>query len=61
MEITKNFPFPHCETCPECVLDVNEKRLYSSGNYEFRELIVGCKNAQLCQRLEEQRNARDED
>lgn len=60
MDITKRFPFGHCETCPECVLDVNEKTLYSSGDYEYRELIVGCKNESLCRRLEERINARDE-
>lgn len=61
MDITKRFPFGYCETCPECILDVEEKVLYSSDHYQFRELIVGCKNESLCRRLEERRNAKAED
>lgn len=56
MDIIQDFPFKHCDSCPECKLDVNALTLYHDDRIATRQLNVSCKNAELCKRLEEQRN-----
>ena len=61
MQIHTDFPFASCGWCPECVIDVEEQVLFANNGVVERNLMVRCKNDALCKRLEEQRNARDED
>ena len=53
MKIEKNLPFDICESCCECVLDVNEQILFSHGENCQRIVTVGCKNERLCRKLKE--------
>ena len=57
MKIIQDFPFTHCESCPECFIDVNEQVLFADNGFLERNLVVRCKNDALCIRLEEVRNA----
>lgn len=61
MTINTDFPFKHCESCEECVIDVEEQIIFANDGFLTRKLMVRCKNDALCKRLEEQRNARNED
>ena len=58
MDIKKDLPFAHCDSCPEFMLDVEEQVLFSEKN-SYRELVVRCKNDTLCKRLKEQTDAVD--
>lgn len=51
MTIEKDLPFDICESCSECILDVNEQILFSYGESCQRVVKVGCKNANLCKVL----------
>lgn len=53
MTIEKNFPFEMCESCPECVLDVNERVLFSYDEECRRVVTVGCKHSQKCLALKQ--------
>lgn len=57
MKIIQDFPFSHCDSCPECVLDVEEQVLFADNGFLERNITVRCKNDALCRRLEEVRNA----
>ena len=62
MEIVKNFPFDVCESCCECVLDVENQVLFFTdikGDKCQRIITVGCKNESLCKRLKEQHNGKN--
>lgn len=52
MKIEKNLPFDVCESCEDCVLDVEEQILFGEKFIE-RVITVGCKNAKLCKRLKQ--------
>ena len=56
MEIRKDFPFDLCETCGECILDVEDKVLFFQGDSYQRVITVSCKNEPLCRRLKEKVN-----
>ena len=60
MTINTDFPFAHCESCPECVLRANTEILYGDDHIATRILRVFCENAQLCRRLEEMRNGKED-
>lgn len=51
MKIEKSLPFESCDSCDECVLDVNEQILFYGGGFGERIVTVGCKNERLCKRL----------
>ena len=51
MEIRKQFPFDLCESCEECVLDVEEQIIYGDCSSCARIITVGCKNERLCRKL----------
>lgn len=51
MKIEKNLPFESCDSCDQCVLDVNEQILFYGGGFGERIVTVGCKNERLCKRL----------
>ena len=53
MKIVTNLPFDICETCEECVLDVDEQVLFFGFDRAERVITVGCKNEKLCKRLKE--------
>ena len=57
MRIDTNFPFKHCDSCPECILDIEHTTLFGDNQIVTRQITVRCKNADLCRRLEEVRNA----
>lgn len=57
MKIIQDFPFSHCDSCPECILDVEHTTLFGDNQIVTRQITVSCKNADLCRRLEEVRNA----
>ena len=56
MKLVKNFPFYVCESCCDCVLDVEDQVLFFTDNKCERVITVGCKNESLCKRLKEQHN-----
>lgn len=56
MTINTDFPFTHCESCPECVLRVTTSILYGDDRIAARILNVSCGNAALCRRLEDMIN-----
>ena len=58
MTIQTNFPFAHCESCPECILRVNTEVLYADDQIMTRVLNVSCENAKLCMRLEKMKDER---
>ena len=60
MKIEKDLPFDFCDTCSECILDVNEQILFSYGESCQRIVRVGCKNAKLCQKLKEKHDASEQ-
>lgn len=51
MDIRKSFPFESCDSCPECLIDVDDKVLFFSGESSQRVITVSCKNEPLCRRL----------
>lgn len=51
MTIKETFPFDICESCPDCILDVDEHVLTANGVMQTREITVGCKNGSLCTRM----------
>lgn len=51
MTIEKDFPFDVCETCCECVLNVEKKVLFANGDICQTVITVSCKNKELCKRL----------
>lgn len=53
MTINQIFPFKDCESCPDCVLDVETKVIFGDEAVAVRELYVGCRNSGLCQRQRE--------
>lgn len=57
MRIDTNFPFKHCDSCPECILDIEHTTLFGDNQIVTRQITVRCKNDALCRRLEEVRNA----
>ena len=58
MIITQKFPYPHCDSCPEFVLDVENSVIYEVHGILTRQMIVSCKNESLCRRLEVVRDAK---
>ena len=60
MKIEKNLPFDICESCEDCVLDVEEQILYAEKFIE-RIICVGCKNERLCKRLKQKGEKENED
>ena len=54
MTIEKTFPFESCESCCECILDVNEQNLFSYEGKCQKIIEVGCKNSMICKRLKKQ-------
>lgn len=64
MRIVQDFPFPHCDSCPECILDVEHTTIFCDNHIVTNQINVGCKNAKLCKRLEDrnaERNCADTD
>ena len=57
MQIDTIFPFKHCDSCPECILDIENTTLFGGNQIVTRQITVRCKNEDLCRRLEEVRNA----
>lgn len=55
MDIRKDFPFEHCDNCPEFILSVNEEVLFYDFQGSTRVLTIRCKNEGLCRRLENNR------
>ena len=53
MRIEQDLPFDICETCCECVLDVNEQILFANDGNCHRVIRVGCKNEGVCRNLKE--------
>ena len=51
MTIKETFPFDICESCPDCILDVDEHVITANGTLQTREITVGCKNGSLCTRM----------
>ena len=51
MKIEKSLPFESCDSCDECVLDVNKQILFYGGGFGEMIVTVGCKNERLCKRL----------
>lgn len=51
MTIKETFPFDICESCPDCILDVDEHVLTANWTIQTREITVGCKNGSLCTRM----------
>ena len=43
MRIEQDFPFDICETCCECVLDVEEKVLFSDNDICQKSLLFGAR------------------
>ena len=56
MKIEKNLPFEMCESCCECILDVQEKMMFSDFCSCQMVVVVGCKNERLCRMLKEKHN-----
>ena len=60
MIINQEFPFPHCESCPECVLSVSEEQtIFAADGIVTRQLCISCKNESLCRRLENVKQKQD--
>lgn len=53
MRIENDMPFEDCESCTDCVLNVDEQILFSSEKAMERVIFVGCKNERLCRHLRE--------
>lgn len=53
MKIRQDFPYEHCETCPDCILSVDKKTLYGDDNIVTVELTVTCEHEMLCRQLAE--------
>jgi hypothetical protein len=60
MKIIQDFPFQHCDSCPECVLNVNQTTIFGDDSVITNQINVSCRNAELCKRLEEVRNGQVE-
>ena len=60
MTIITDFPFTHCESCPECVLRAETKSVTYApyNNVTTRVVKVSCENASLCMRLEKMKDAK---
>lgn len=60
MTIITDFPFTHCESCPECVLRAETKSVTYApyNNVTTRVVKVSCENASLCMRLEKMKDER---
>lgn len=61
MKIEKDLPFDICESCCECILDVNERILFSAEGNCQRTITVGCKNEGVCRNLKERLNNADKE
>ena len=55
MDIRQSFPYKNCESCPECILDVESTVVYAENGIITRFITVSCKNETLCRRLENSR------
>jgi len=58
MNIYTNFPFECCDSCQECILQVDVHDAYNNNKFVHKVMDVGCKNASLCMRLEKMNNER---
>ena len=52
MKIEQQFPFDHCESCPNTVLDVTYENLYGDDHIVSRVIRVRCENEALCKKLQ---------
>ena len=52
MEIKTDFPYKHCDDCPECVIHVEEQSYWISGDTFSRVLTVRCRNDSICKQVE---------
>lgn len=53
MKIEQQFPFDHCESCSETILDVyTATAIYGDNGIIARTIVVKCKNESLCKKLQ---------
>ena len=52
MKIETDFPYKHCEDCPECMIDVEDHSIWVNGDTFARVITVRCRNDSICKQVE---------